>query len=699
MGRQFSLKNMRNIGIMAHIDAGKTTTTERILFHAGKIHKIGETHDGASQMDWMEQEKKRGITITSAATTVFWKENKIQIIDTPGHVDFTVEVSRSLRVLDGAIAIIDAQAGVEPQTETVWRQATEYKVPRIIFVNKMDKIGADFEYAVRDLKQKLGIKVAAIQWPIGQENEFKGIVDLIEMTAFEYDGSPDEKGKFVEIPDYLKEIVNIKRNELIEILSDFDDDLMNLFLYNKPINPVILKKVIRNATLNINFFPVLCGSSFKNKGVLKILDSIIDFLPSPIEVAPILGFDKNQKEIVINPSDEEPFVALAFKIMTDPFVGRLTFLRIYSGHLRIGSYIYNTSKKQVLKERVSRLLQMHANNREEIEDVYTGDIVAVIGLKETITGDTLTTENNFVILESMNFPDPVIEIAVEPKNKNDRSKITTALKKLAAEDPTFKFYTNEETNQTIIAGMGELHLDIIIGRLKSEFSVEITTNNPQVSYRETFIQKIETEGKYISQTGGSGNYGHVKIIFEPNEEGKGFEFINKIVGGVIPQNFIETVRKCLDDISTQGVIAGYPLIDFKATLFDGSIHLVDSNDYAFQRATQNALSFTKDKGVISILEPIMKLEVTTPNEYLGNVMGDLIPRRGKIEKQENKDNIVICIQSSVPLAQMFGYATALRSRTQGRANFNMEFKKYERVPKNIQEKIIQERSLMNIKKI
>ncbi|WBL31274.1 elongation factor G [Candidatus Phytoplasma sacchari] len=697
MGREFNLDKMRNIGIMAHIDAGKTTTTERILFHAGKIYKIGETHDGASQMDWMEQEKKRGITITSAATTIFWKNHKIQIIDTPGHVDFTVEVSRSLRVLDGAIAIIDAQAGVEPQTETVWRQATEYNVPRIIFVNKMDKIGANFEYAIDTLKKRLGIKVAAIQWPIGKENNFKGIIDLIDMNAFEYDGSSDEKGQLIQIPDDLKEIVILKRQELIEILSDFDDDLMNLVLNNKEIESCILKKSLRKATLSINFFPVLCGSAFKNKGVLKILDAIIDFLPSPIEVPAIVGLDKDKNEVIIKPSDEEPFTALAFKIMTDPFVGRLTFLRVYAGFLRIGSYIYNTSKKQIIKERVSRLLQMHANTRTEIKEVHTGDIIAVIGLKETITGDTLTSENNFVILESMNFPDPVIEIAVEPKNKKDRGKITSALKKLAEEDPTFKFYTNEDTNQTIIAGMGELHLDIIIGRLRSEFLVDINTANPQVSYRETFIKEIETEGKYISQTGGSGNYGHVKIIFEPNS-GKGFEFINKIVGGVIPQNFIETVRKCLEDISTQGVVAGYPLIDFKATLFDGSIHLVDSNDYAFQRATQNALSFTKDKGVVAVLEPIMKLEVITPNEYLGSVMGDLMSRRGKIEKQENKDSIVISIKALVPLSEMFGYATVLRSNTQGRGNFNMEFKNYEKAPQSIQDGIIQERSIINFKK-
>ncbi|WP_153368618.1 elongation factor G [Candidatus Phytoplasma sacchari] len=697
MGREFNLDKMRNIGIMAHIDAGKTTTTERILFHAGKIYKIGETHDGASQMDWMEQEKKRGITITSAATTIFWKNHKIQIIDTPGHVDFTVEVSRSLRVLDGAIAIIDAQAGVEPQTETVWRQATEYNVPRIIFVNKMDKIGANFEYAIDTLKKRLGIKVAAIQWPIGKENNFKGIIDLIEMNAFEYDGSSDEKGQLIQIPDDLKEIVILKRQELIEILSDFDDDLMNLVLNNKEIESCILKKSLRKATLSINFFPVLCGSAFKNKGVLKILDAIIDFLPSPIEVPAVVGLDKDKNEVIIKPSDEEPFTALAFKIMTDPFVGRLTFLRVYAGFLRIGSYIYNTSKKQIIKERVSRLLQMHANTRTEIKEVHTGDIIAVIGLKETITGDTLTSENNFVILESMNFPDPVIEIAVEPKNKKDRGKITSALKKLTEEDPTFKFYTNEDTNQTIIAGMGELHLDIIIGRLRSEFLVDINTANPQVSYRETFIKEIETEGKYISQTGGSGNYGHVKIIFEPNS-GKGFEFINKIVGGVIPQNFIETVRKCLEDISTQGVVAGYPLIDFKATLFDGSIHLVDSNDYAFQRATQNALSFTKDKGVVAVLEPIMKLEVITPNEYLGSVMGDLMSRRGKIEKQENKDSIVISIKALVPLSEMFGYATVLRSNTQGRGNFNMEFKNYEKAPQSIQDGIIQERSIINFKK-
>ncbi|RAM57794.1 elongation factor G [Candidatus Phytoplasma oryzae] len=690
MGRQFSLEKTRNIGIMAHIDAGKTTTTERILFHAGKIHKIGETHDGASQMDWMEQEKKRGITITSAATKVFWKKHQIQIIDTPGHVDFTVEVSRSLRVLDGAIAIIDAQAGVESQTETVWRQATEYKVPRIIFVNKMDKIGANFEYAINTLKERLGIKVAAIQWPIGQENNFRGIIDLVEMTAFEYDGSPNETGKVIDIPNNLKDLVILKREELIEVLSDFDDNLMNLFIENKFINSDILKKVIRKATLSINFFPILCGSSFKNKGVLKILDSIIDYLPSPIDVPALVGFDSDENPIVVKASDEEPFVALAFKIMTDPFVGRLTFLRIYSGYLQLGSYVQNTSKK--VKERIARLLQMHANTREEIKEAYTGDIVAVVGLKNTTTGDTLTLDNNFIILESMNFPDPVIEIAVEPKTKNDQDKISLALSKLAEEDPTFRVYINHETGQTIIAGMGELHLEIIMDRLRKEFSIQANVAKPQVSYRETFIKSVEIESKYIRQSGGRGQYGHVKILFEPNE-GKGFEFIDKIVGGIIPKEYVTAVKKGLEESLHRGVLAGYPLIDMKATLFDGSYHDVDSSEIAFKVATSRALTETGKKNVLAILEPIMKVEVITPDEYLGNVIGDLTSRRGRLEKQENRGNNAVSIQALVPLSEMFGYATSLRSNSQGRASFTMQLHRYEKTPKNITENIIKERNI------
>ncbi|WP_017193250.1 elongation factor G [Vaccinium witches'-broom phytoplasma] len=688
MGRQFKLEKIRNIGIMAHIDAGKTTTTERILFHTGKIHKIGETHDGASQMDWMAQEQERGITITSAATTTFWKDHQIQIIDTPGHVDFTVEVSRSLRVLDGAIVVIDAQAGVEPQTETVWRQATEYKVPRIIFVNKMDKVGADYAYAIETLKKRLGVKACAIQWPIGKENNFTGLIDLIEMKAFEYDGSPSENAKEIEIPEYLKETALLKREELIEILADFDDELMTMFFDEQKITTDMLKRIIRKATLDVKFFPVLCGSAFKNKGILKTLDAVIDYLPSPSDVPSITGKDADGNEIVRKTSDDEPFTALAFKIMTDPFVGRLTFLRVYSGTVKTGTYIKNTVKN--VKERVGRLLQMHANDREEIQEASAGDIVAVVGLKNTITGHTLTAENDFVILESMNFPEPVIEIAVEPKTKNDQDKIVFALGKLAEEDPTFKVYINHETAQTIIAGMGELHLDIIMDRLRREFKIQANVAQPQVSYRETLTKETQTEGKFIRQSGGRGQYGHVCMTFEPNP-GKGFEFVNKIVGGSVPREYIPSVKKGLEESLSGGILAGYPFIDVKATLTDGSYHDVDSSEMAFKIAASIALKETKNNGGLVILEPIMNVEIITPNEYVGNVIGDLTSRRGRIETQENRGN-TIAIKALVPLSEMFGYATNLRSNTQGRANFVMQFAKYEKTPKSITENIIKERS-------
>ncbi|MDV3198202.1 MAG: elongation factor G [Vigna little leaf phytoplasma] len=688
MARQIKLDKMRNIGIMAHIDAGKTTTTERILFHAGKIHKIGETHDGKSQMDWMEQEQERGITITSAATSVFWREHQIQIIDTPGHVDFTVEVSRSLRVLDGAIAVIDAQAGVEPQTETVWRQATEYKVPRIIFVNKMDKIGADFDYAIKTLKKRLGIKSSPIQWPIGQESSFNGIIDLLTMTAFEYDGSPTENTKQIDIPENLKEIAITKRQELIETLSDFDDELMELFLENQIISVDLLTKIIRKATLNANFFPILCGSAFKNKGILKLLDAVIAYMPSPLDVPSVIGLDENQNQIMRKPSDDEPFTALAFKVMTDPFVGRLTFLRIYSGKIAIGSYVKNTTKNT--RERISRLLRMHANLREDIKEAYTGDIIAAVGLKNTTTGNTLTLENDFIVLESMNFPEPVIQIAVEPKTKQDQDKIAVALGKLAEEDPTFKVNIDHETGQTIISGMGELHLDIIIDRLKREFNIQANVAQPQVSYRETLTQAAETEGEFKRQSGGRGQYGKVRILFEPNE-GKGFEFVNKIVGGVIPREYIPAVKKGLEESLKNGILAGYPFIDLKATLVYGDYHEVDSSEIAFKIAASIAFKEIKNKGALVILEPIMNVEVFTPNNYIGNVIGDLTSRRGKLENQENRGN-VISIKALVPLSEMFGYATSLRSSTQGRASFIMQFSHYEKTPKNIAEKIIKERS-------
>ncbi|KND62715.1 elongation factor G [Candidatus Phytoplasma phoenicium] len=688
MARQFKLEQIRNIGIMAHIDAGKTTTTERILFHAGKIHQIGETHDGKSQMDWMEQEQERGITITSAATTVFWKEHQIQIIDTPGHVDFTVEVSRSLRVLDGAVTVIDAQAGVEPQTETVWRQATEYKVPRIVFVNKMDKIGANFADAIDTLKTRLGITTSAIQWPIGQEGSFNGIIDLLTMTAVEYDGSSTENHKIIDIPENLKEISKLKKQELIETLADVDDELMELFLNNQPINEEILRKVIRRVTLDVKFFPVLCGSAFKNKGVLKVLDAVIEYLPSPLDVTAVVGLDHNNKEIIRKASDDEPFTALAFKIMTDPFVGRLTFLRVYSGKVQTGSYIKNTVKN--VRERVGRLLQMHANNREEIKEALTGDIVAAVGLKNTTTGNTLTSENDFIILESMHFPEPVIEIAVEPKTKQDQDKIAIALGKLAEEDPTFKVYINHETGQTIIAGMGELHLDIIMDRLKREFKIQANVAQPQVSYRETLTKAVETEGKFIRQSGGRGQYGHVRILFEPNE-GKGFEFINKIVGGVVPREYIPAIKKGLIESLDNGIIAGYPFIDVKATLFDGSYHEVDSSEMAFKIAASIALKETKNSKSLVLLEPIMNVEIIAPEDYIGNVIGDLTSRRGKLETQENRGNAIV-VKALVPLSEMFGYATTLRSNTQGRASFIMQFAKYDKTPKNIAEKIIKERS-------
>ncbi|QBF23893.1 elongation factor G ['Catharanthus roseus' aster yellows phytoplasma] len=688
MARQFSLEKTRNIGIIAHIDAGKTTTTERILFHTGKIHKIGETHDGASQMDWMEQEQERGITITSAATTAFWKNHRINIIDTPGHVDFTVEVSRSLRVLDGAVTVIDAQAGVEPQTETVWRQASEYKVPRVIFVNKMDKVGADFAYAIETLKQRLGVHASAIQWPIGSENDFNGIIDLVEMNAFEYDNTSQETGKVVPIPSDLESITQTKRNELIETLSTLDEELMMYYLEEKPISSEMLKNSIRKATLQASFFPVLCGSSFKNKGVVKMLDAIVDYLPAPCDVAAIVGFDSDNQEIVRTGLDEEPFTALAFKVMTDPYVGKLTFFRIYSGSVKAGSYVTNTTKGT--KERFGRLLQMHANSREEVKEAYTGDILAVVGLKATTTGDTLASEGQTIVLESINFPEPVIEIAVEPKTKADQDKMGIALAKLAEEDPTFKVFSNHETGQTIIAGMGELHLDIIIERLKREFKVQANVTEPQVAYRETITQETETEGKFIRQSGGRGQYGHVWMRFEPNP-GKGFEFVNKIVGGVVPREYVPAVQKGIQEALAVGILAGYQIIDVKATLFDGSYHDVDSSEMAFKIAASMALKETKNKGNPVILEPIMDVEVVTPNDYVGNVIGDLTSRRGRLENQESRANAV-AIRAFVPLSEMFGYATVLRSNTQGRATFIMQFAKYEKAPKSITEEIIKKRA-------
>ena len=688
MPREFTLQKTRNIGIMAHIDAGKTTTTERILFHTKKIHKIGETHDGAATMDWMAQEQERGITITSAATTAIWRNYRVNIIDTPGHVDFTVEVSRSLRVLDGAVTVLDGQAGVEPQTETVWRQATDYNVPRIVFVNKMDKIGADFEYSVNTIHDRLGAVAAAVQWPIGAEDQFKGQIDLVEMKAYLYDGNPNEDFKEVEIPADLVDLANEKRELLIDTLSQFDDDLAMLYLEGEEIPKDLIKSVIRKTTLGVQFFPVFCGSAFKNMGVKKMLDGVIDYLPAPTDISATKGTDSKGDEVDIHPTDDAPFAALAFKVVADPFVGRLTYFRVYQGHISSGSYIRNTTKDS--KERLGRIVQMHANHREEIKEVYAGDIAAAVGFKNTTTGDTLCDEKYEIILEKMVFPEPVINVAVEPKTKADQEKMSTALSKLAEEDPTFRTYTDPETGQTIIAGMGELHLDIIVDRMKREFNVEANVGAPQVSYRETITQAAECEGKFIRQSGGRGQYGHVWIRFEPNPD-KGYEFIDKVVGGTVPREYIPVVDKGLQEALPNGVLAGYPMIDVKATLFDGSYHEVDSSEMAFKIAASMALKVTKDKCKPVLLEPIMEVDVTVPEEYVGNVIGDLTSRRGRLDSQEKRGN-GMKIRAYVPLAEMFGYATSLRSNSQGRGNFIMQTHHYEAVPRNIQEEIIKSRA-------
>ena len=688
MAREHDLRNTRNLGIMAHIDAGKTTCTERILFHTGKIHKIGETHDGESQMDWMEQEQERGITITSAATTAYWKGHRLNIIDTPGHVDFTVEVSRSLRVLDGAVALLDAQAGVEPQTETVWRQATEFKVPRLIFANKMDKMGANFEFSLKTIKDRLGVNAKPIDWPIGAENDFFGIIDLVTRTAYHYDRKEDENPTIIDIPEDMKDLVEEKRNELIEAVAEFDDSLMEKYLADEEITVEELKAAIRKGTLAVEFFPVLCGTALGNTGVKLLLDAIVDYLPSPLDIESIKGIDEDGNEVYRHPKDSEPFAALAFKVMTDPFVGRLTFFRVYSGHLSSGSYTLNSTKG--VKERIGRLLLMHANNRTEITDVYTGDIAAAVGLKNTTTGDTLCDEKHEVILESMVFPEPVIQLAVEPKSKADQDKMGVALQKLAEEDPTFRATTDTETGQTIIAGMGELHLDIIVDRMRREFNVEANVGKPQVSYRETITQAGECEGKYIKQSGGRGQYGHVWIKFEPNPD-KGYEFVDEVVGGTVPREYIPVTDKGLQDAMKTGILAGYPLIDVKATLFDGSYHEVDSSEMAFKIAASMALKEAKNKCKPVILEPIMKVQVVVPEEYLGTVMGDITSRRGRPLGQESRGN-ALAINAMVPLAEMFGYATSLRSNTQGRGNYTMEFDHYEEVPRNIAEEIIKKNS-------
>ena len=684
--REFTLENTRNIGIMAHIDAGKTTTTERVLYYTGKIHKIGETHEGASQMDWMEQEQERGITITSAATTAQWKGHRINIIDTPGHVDFTVEVERSLRVLDGAVAVLDAQSGVEPQTETVWRQATTYGVPRIVFANKMDKIGADFLYSVRTIHERLQANAHPIQLPIGAEDEFSGIIDLIKMKAEIYTNDLGTDIQETDIPEDLQDLAEEWREKLVEAVAETDEALMERYLEGDEISQEELKAAIRKATCAAEFYPVLCGSAFKNKGVQLMLDAVVDYLPSPLDVPAIKGIDPNtDAEVERHSSDEEPFSALAFKVMTDPFVGRLTFFRVYSGTLQSGSYVKNSTKGK--RERVGRILQMHANSRQEIPEVFSGDIAAAVGLKDTTTGDTLCDEKAEVILESMEFPDPVIEVAIEPKSKADQDKMGIALQKLAEEDPTFRAYTNQETGETVIAGMGELHLDIIVDRMRREFKVEANVGAPQVSYRETFRASTQAEGKFVRQSGGKGQYGHVWIEFAPNEEGAGFEFENAIVGGVVPREYIPAVEAGLKDAMENGVLAGYPLVDIKAKLYDGSYHDVDSSETAFKVAASMALKAAAKKAQPSILEPMMAVEITVPEEYFGDVMGHVNARRGRVEGSEVRGNAQI-VKGMIPLSEMFGYATTLRSATQGRGTFSMTFDHYEDVPKSIAEEII-----------
>ena len=686
MPREVSLKDTRNIGIMAHIDAGKTTTTERILYYTGVNHKMGETHDGASTMDWMAQEQERGITITSAATTAFWKGHRINIIDTPGHVDFTVEVERSLRVLDGAVTVLDAKAGVEPQTETVWRQATEYNVPRIVFVNKMDAIGADFLMSCNTIIDRLGAKSCPIQLPIGAESTFKGIVDIIDRKAEIYTNDLGTNIEVTDVPEDLQDLTEEYRMKLLEYLADYDEDLMMQVLEGEEPSIEEIKRVLRIAVCNGDFFPVLCGSAYKNKGVQMVLDAVVDYLPSPLDIPSINGTTLDGEAEQRHASDDEPFSALAFKIAADPFVGKLSFFRVYSGKATAGSCVLNSSKGK--KERFGRIVQMHANARKEISEVYAGDIAAAVGLKNTTTGDTLCDEKNPIILESMEFPEPVIELSLEPKTKADQDKMGLALAKLAEEDPTFKTYTNEETGQTIIAGVGELHLDIIVDRLRREFKVEANVGKPQVAYRETIRESAECEGKYIRQSGGKGQYGHVWIRFEPNE-GKGFEFVDAVVGGTVPREFIKPTNEGLVDALDNGMIAGYPVIDVKATLFDGSYHDVDSSEMAFKIAASMALKEAAKKCKPVLLEPIMFVEVTAPAEYLGSVMGDVSSRRGQITEQEERGNAVI-VRAMIPLSEMFGYVTDLRSFTQGRGNYSMKFDHYSEVPKSISEKIIKE---------
>ena len=690
MPREYSLEKTRNIGIMAHIDAGKTTTTERILFYTGVLHRMGEVHDGAATMDWMEQEKERGITITSAATTCFWRDHQINIIDTPGHVDFTIEVERSLRVLDGAVALFCSVGGVEPQSETVWRQADKYGVPRIAFVNKMDRAGADFLSVVEMMRQRLSANAVPVHLPVGEGEMFAGIIDLITMKARMYhEGTQGATWDDIDIPEKLRPKANEYRIKMLEAVADEDDTLLEKYLEGKEISPAEIRGVLRRATLKVSIIPVLCGSSFKNKGVQNLLDAIVELLPAPIDInnGEVHGHHPHRRDDVVRKvSDEEEFSALAFKIMTDPFVGRLTYFRVYSGTLKSGSYVYNATNDK--KERLSRLLRMHANHREEVDQAYSGDIVAGIGLKSTRTGDTLTNEDDPVLLEKMIFPEPVIDVAIEPKTKADQEKLGEALQRLSEEDPTFRVSTNEETGQTIISGMGELHLEIIVDRMKREFRVEANVGKPQVAYKETITKKVEAEGKFIRQSGGRGQFGHVWIEIEPNEKGKGFEFENDIVGGTVPREYIKPTEEGIMEAMKNGVLAGYPVEDVKVRLFDGSFHAVDSSEMAFKIAGSMAFKEGARRAGAAILEPIMAVEVVTPEEYLGDVMGDLSSRRGKIEGMTSRKDVQV-IKGMVPLSEMFGYATAMRSMTQGRALYTMQFSHYEQVPKSISEQIIE----------
>ena len=689
MPRQFSLEKTRNIGIMAHIDAGKTTTTERVLYYTGKTYKLGEVHEGTATMDWMEQEQERGITITSAATTAEWKDHKINIIDTPGHVDFTVEVERSLRVLDGAVAVFCAKGGVEPQSETVWRQADKYNVPRIAYINKMDIMGADFYRVVEMMKERLGANAVPIQLPIGSEDRFVGIVNLIGMKAHIYKDDLGKNMEVGEIPSDMMDKAKEYREKLIEAVSEMNEDLMMKYLEGEEPTEQEIKDAIRAGTISVKINPVVCGSSYRNKGVQLMLDAVVDFMPSPIDIPPIEGTTVDGEEKIVRHSDDkEPFSALAFKIMVDSYVGKLAFFRVYSGMVEAGSYVYNSTKGK--RERIGRIVQLHANHREEIKEVYTGDIAAIVGLKDTTTGDTLCDEENAVILESMDFPEPVINVAIEPKTKAGQDKMGIALQKLAEEDPTFRTYTDAETGQTIIAGMGELHLDIIVDRMMREYKVEANVGKPQVAYKETIRKKVQVEGKFVRQSGGKGQYGHVWLEIEPKEPGTGFEFVNKIVGGVIPKEYIPAVQRGVEEATMNGVLGGYPVLDVKVTLYDGSYHEVDSSEMAFKIAGSMAFKDGMKKADPVLLEPIMRVEVTVPEEYMGDVLGDINSRRGKIEGMEARSGAQV-IRGFVPLSEMFGYATDLRSRTQGRAVYSMETDHFEEVPKSIAEKILGEK--------